>query len=402
MATSRKPGPTGHPHEVPDLDDGPLIRTWSSRPGVIGINYETPSELTSRYTRTELLATNESRVIQVLHGSGRDLSVDGSSFRLIRADQWPNVRNHGRYEIVAREEARRILEKMASVAAISSNEKTANRKAAALLADTSVSYFTNGLLFLRAVRARSAGPDKRQPDVTPPPPPRPRPRPRPEPVTITELVVRVKDADGKPIEGAEVTAGALGSMRTDQAGVADYGQVEPGTYNITAGKAGHAPKRKAPIGKDEKAAVRIPAGSKTTVDLVQHPECANVSFFEGSTTRSKYFGFDHKTNIAAAANGEYWSPVPEKGTLALPTSKLVRDGSRWVSVAVGKHAEVEINFAFKGPECVPCIANSTFAIVPAAVAEVVTAQITEKKAAFKIREKRSARQASRSSATART
>lgn len=219
-------------------------------------------------------------------------------------------------------------------------------------------------------------------------PDKPGRKPGRKPKPVAELVVFVKDLDRKPVAGAKVTAGALGSMTANDEGIADFGTVTPGTYDITAEKPGHGRTRNGPEEKDEKTSVAVPDGSRTEVELIQHPECANVAFFEGATTRSKYFGFDHKTNIKAAPNGEYWVPVPEKSEkLEVPTDKLTQDEARWVSVAVGQETELEIHFAFKGTECIPCIANSTFEVIPANVAEVVTAKITAKKAAFKIKGK---------------
>jgi hypothetical protein len=220
-----------------------------------------------------------------------------------------------------------------------------------------------------------------------PKPPGPGPGPKPAP-KVAQLEVTVKDLNGKPVADAKVTAGALGSKQTDANGVADFGVVTPGTYDITAEKPGHGTKRNGPVAKDEKKKVSVPDGSKTKVELTQHPECSNVAFFEGSTTRSKYFGFDHKTDLVAHVNqDEYWIPVPDKGTLTAPGNKLTRDGARWVSVAVNQETEVEINFGFKGPECIPCIANTTFEVAPAATAEVVTKKVTAKKAVFKIKGK---------------
>lgn len=116
--------------------------------------------------------------------------------------------------------------------------------------------------------------------------------------------------------------------------------------------------------------------------------CPDVSFFEGSRTRAKYFGFDHKTNLARKKGvDEYWLPTPAHGTLSLPASRRKRDGARWVSVAVGKQTEVEIRFAFKGSESIPSIANCTYEVTPAGIATVVTKQITAKKAVFKIKGK---------------
>jgi hypothetical protein len=223
------------------------------------------------------------------------------------------------------------------------------------------------------------------PGPEPGPSPGPGPKPGPAPKPVAELLVTVKNLFGKGVEGVTVTAGALGTKTTDKDGIADFGTVTPGTYDVTAAKAGHGKVRNGPELMDEKKAVSVPDGSKTKVDLIQHPECANVAFFEGSKTRANYFGFDHKTNIKAAVNGEYWVPVPDKGTLTMPTNRFTRDEARWVSVAVGKQTELEINYAFKGTECIPCLANSTFQIIPATVAEVVTAKITAKQAVFKIK-----------------
>lgn len=131
------------------------------------------------------------------------------------------------------------------------------------------------------------------------------------------------------------------------------------------------------------------AGAKCG-DLVKKcpPTCPDVSFFEGATTRAKYFGFDHKTNLVVkAGTDEYWLPTPARGSISLPKDRLTRDGARWVSVAVGKETEVEIHFAFKGDECIPCIGNCTYEVKPASLAEVVTKKITAKKAAFKIKGK---------------
>jgi len=250
---------------------------------------------------------------------------------------------------------------------------------------------SHGTLHLGTVTQsrKSSGGEKPKPETPdkPKPAPPPKPKPTPPPKPITELVVTVKDEDGKLIEGAKVVSGAAGTKTTNKEGVADFGKVEPGKYDITAEKGGHSKKKNDPVGKDEKKQVDVPEGSKTQVELCQHPSCANVAFFEGPTTRQYYFGFDHKTNLVAAPNGEYWKPVPDRGTLTMPGNKLTRDAARWVSVAVGQQTQLEINFDFKGTECIPCIENSTFEVVPANIAEVVTASVSGKKAAFKIKGK---------------
>lgn len=214
---------------------------------------------------------------------------------------------------------------------------------------------------------------------------RPRPKPKPKKDTVARLEVIVKDCDGKPVKDADVTAGSLGGKKTDENGVADYGEVEPGKYTVTAEKEGHSPERKGKIKEDKKKKVDVPDGKKTTVNLIQHPQCASVSFFEGPHTRPKYFGFDHKTDMPAADPGHYWKPCPAHGDLSLPGDKLTRDGARWVSVAEGEEVELEIHFDFKDKECIPCISNTTFEVVPASVASVLTPKISAKKAVFKIK-----------------
>ena len=206
---------------------------------------------------------------------------------------------------------------------------------------------------------------------------------------LGELVVLVKDLDANPIEDATVNAGMWGSKQTNEKGIADFGKVKPGKDTVKAEKEGHATERNGTVGADSKADVEVVKGSKTTVNLVQHPVCANVCFFEGSKTRNNYFGFDHKTNLVQnAGTDEYWLPTPDKATLSLPGSNFTRDGSRWVSVALGKETEVEINYAFKGGDCLPCIKNSTFEVLPSDVAEVVTKNVSAKKANFKIKGKK--------------
>lgn len=102
---------------------------------------------------------------------------------------------------------------------------------------------------------------------------------------------------------------------------------------------------------------------------------------------SRYFGFDHKTNIVATpGTDEYWLPIPTSaGTLSLPNNKLDRDGARWISVGIDQETELEISFA--GYASVGCINHCTFEISPSGIAEVVTTQVTSDQARFKIKGK---------------
>ena len=85
------------------------------------------------------------------------------------------------------------------------------------------------------------------------------------------LTVVVKDADGNPVANADVYVDRIGGLRTDENGVADFGEVVPGTYDIHATKEGHAPNETGPTGKDAKATYPVLADTTTVVDLIQHP-----------------------------------------------------------------------------------------------------------------------------------
>lgn len=243
--------------------------------------------------------------------------------------------------------------------------------------------------------------DKDKPKPPPKPEPKPKPTPKPKPVPkptpkddpATELLVIVKDAFGNPVPEADVTVKRLGSKKTDKEGCADFGEVEPRKYNISAEKPGHAPDRKKREGKDRKRRVDVEEGKKTTVNLIQHPACANVAKFKGPNVikktrpRNCYYGFDDKTNAPKKKRGNYWSPVPRHATLKAPTKdqREQRDGSVWVSVPIGQTAELEIEFDFRGRKCMACIANTTFEVFPKAVASVVDKNITAQKAVFRIK-----------------
>jgi len=73
----------------------------------------------------------------------------------------------------------------------------------------------------------------------------PHPKPPSEPVApcplceFAYLVVMVTDYDGKPIENAIVNVVGIGPSRTDANGLANYGEVNPDSYNISAGKEGY-------------------------------------------------------------------------------------------------------------------------------------------------------------------
>ena len=115
------------------------------------------------------------------------------------------------------------------------------------------------------------------------------------------------------------------------------------------------------------------------------PCCPDVATFEGSTgARASYFGFDDKTNLVPNIGvDEYW--IPPTDAKALPGSKETRDGARWVSVGVGREAQVQINFG--GTFTAACLGNCTFVVDPATVADVTSGPPSASGAIFKIKGK---------------
>lgn len=91
-----------------------------------------------------------------------------------------------------------------------------------------------------------------------------------QPCDKANLAVVVKDADGKPVEGAIVDVAGLGAIYTDANGLADYGQVDAGTYDVSAEKRGYAPGKTDPAGPDSTVA-DVPCNQTTVVDMIQHP-----------------------------------------------------------------------------------------------------------------------------------
>jgi hypothetical protein len=111
--------------------------------------------------------TAEDRVIGALRAKTKDFSFEGGVFRFIRADEWPDVRQDERYQIVTRDEARRIIERMAAIPTTPQGEKTALGDAVSLLVDTNVGRVRRGLVLLRIPPVRFATTRSSKPAATP-------------------------------------------------------------------------------------------------------------------------------------------------------------------------------------------------------------------------------------------
>jgi hypothetical protein len=80
------------------------------------------------------------------------------------------------------------------------------------------------------------------------------------------LIVIATDYDDQPIPNAAVNVDGLGVKTTDEKGTADYGEVAPKSYNVTARKDNYRPAPGEPVGP-AKASGSVPAGETTTIPL---------------------------------------------------------------------------------------------------------------------------------------
>lgn len=95
--------------------------------------------------------------------------------------------------------------------------------------------------------------------------------------------------------------------------------------------------------------------------------CPQVSTFDGSRNAAKVRGFDARTNLAQTRDAdEYW--IPPDAAKSVPSDRMTQDGAAWVSVMVGDETDVEARF--DGHTSGACIANSTFEVIPAGIAQV--------------------------------
>lgn len=99
-------------------------------------------------------------------------------------------------------------------------------------------------------------PDKPKVDPTSPVVPCPK----------ANLVVKVTDYADKPIQDAIVNVVGIGVMTTNKSGFADYGEVTPGTYLVSAEKDGYRPAPGQPLGPAATTA-DVPENQTTVVPL---------------------------------------------------------------------------------------------------------------------------------------
>ncbi|ATG48564.1 hypothetical protein CEW89_13955 [Celeribacter ethanolicus] len=107
--------------------------------------------------------------------------------------------------------------------------------------------------------------------------------------------------------------------------------------------------------------------------------CPEASLFNQPLGHSSYYAYDDKTNLADPSSKiyEYWDTdgkgtLPDAGSLSAPEIPSIptttpRDGSAWVSVAVGKEATLDAKMLGTG-----CIPNVTYESKDSEIVKVVT------------------------------
>lgn len=153
-----------------------------------------------------------------------------------------------------------------------------------------------------------------------------------------------------------------------------------------------------PAGLSNKTSQQLqPFGSPTGPISAVAKCCPSVVKFDKSSRgATTYFGFDDKTNIEKTPSEKnlqfaqpYWriapppstsTTYPANGSLTPPSNRRTRDGSRWVSVAVGKQAEIDASLLGAG-----CIPNVTFESQNPSIVDVVTKAPSGVTSALKIK-----------------
>jgi hypothetical protein len=171
VSVSRLPGPLGRETIVLEPGMDARIRPPVSLPGVVGLGQEPgprgrrPLPATTAPNGRD--GATENQVIETLHAGGYGLTIDGRRLRLIRAVEWPALRNDGRYELLEHDEARQLLARITSEPGSSPARVTAAGQAIALLANTAARAVSAGLMLLRIQQLRHRDAGRNEPPLTP-------------------------------------------------------------------------------------------------------------------------------------------------------------------------------------------------------------------------------------------
>ena len=180
----------------------------------------------------------EHHVVRRVMKDQQHLAFEGEKYFLIPAEAWTGARRSGRHEVVPREKAEDVLQRLAAHSAFS-DRKSALDEARSAVADTRTPNPRGRLFLLRHVERRvaSAG-GSTGPAATP------SKLHRHDPHTGTDmgqLVVRVRSPVGAGIAGVTVDVPGLGVLSTGADGRANFGSVPASTYQVQAKQADHGP-----------------------------------------------------------------------------------------------------------------------------------------------------------------
>ena len=240
-----------------------LVRGWAGTSGYPG----------GRRERAPDPHSQASRLAETIMSDRDHLPLDGVNYVVIPANGWRALRDTGRYQVLHKEEAGAILNRLAAHSA-TDDQKAALEEAEKHLAHTHVRTTGKGLFVARQVTAQAVSRSAVQP--TPAVTPSQRvvamasPAAAPGPST-GHLVVRVRTPLGAAIAGVTVEVAGLTHRSTAGDGQADFGAVPPGAYSARAHKADYGP---VPPGGavfaigEATGSQTVAAGATATIDLV--------------------------------------------------------------------------------------------------------------------------------------
>jgi hypothetical protein len=170
MSSYKQPGPEGITGQAVDLNDGTLTRAPSPRPGHLqprdpGTRLR-PGAPTAP-ARAASSAAGESRIIDTLRVRQGSVFLDGSRYRLVRLQDWANLRNDERYERVKQDAGIDMLLAESRRADVSLAERSAFETAARLLAGDRAGDRDGGLLVVRVLHLRAPRQGTQDLTVTP-------------------------------------------------------------------------------------------------------------------------------------------------------------------------------------------------------------------------------------------
>jgi hypothetical protein len=174
MGSYRQHGPAGTTGQAENLNDGTLTRASSPRPGPLRpgepgtVSRPGIAEVTARAASTAAGAAGDAeRAIDTLRLRQSSVFLDGSRYRLVKFQDWAELRNDDGYERVRHDAGVGLLTAEGRREGVAPAERSAFEAAARLLADDRASGRDGVLLLLRVLRQRAPRQGNQDAAITP-------------------------------------------------------------------------------------------------------------------------------------------------------------------------------------------------------------------------------------------